>query len=115
MHTWIRRTAIITFAAVPFLPVPVSAVQHSSPREQLSADANWRFSPGDLPDAESTGFDDAGWRKLDLPHDWSIEGTPNKENLTGPGGGYFPAGIGWYRRTFKAPSDWKGKEVSVRV
>ena len=53
------------------------------------------------------------WRSVDLPHDWSIESEPDKDNPGGAGGGFFPAGIGWYRKTFTAPAEWKGKRVSV--
>ncbi len=47
----------------------------------------------------STTFDDSKWRKLDLPHDWSIEGlmSPTLASCTG----YLPGGIGWYRKTFE--------------
>ncbi|MEI7504375.1 MAG: glycoside hydrolase family 2 TIM barrel-domain containing protein, partial [Paludibacter sp.] len=67
-------------------------------------DADWRFLRGDAPGAGQTGFDDAAWRVLDVPHDWSIEGTYDKANPTGRGGGYLPAGIGWYRKTFTVNS-----------
>jgi beta-galactosidase len=36
-------------------------------------DFDWRFHLGAAEGAEQTGFDDSGWRKIDLPHDWSIE------------------------------------------
>ncbi len=39
-------------------------------------DSDWRFLRADAPGAEVPGFDDAGWRALDLPHDWSIEDLP---------------------------------------
>jgi len=84
-----------------------------SPRQEMSADANWKFFLGDPAGAEAMSFSDSTWRTVDLPHDWSIEGAPDEKNLTGSGGGYFPAGVGWYRKTFTAPTDWKGKEVSV--
>ena len=58
-------------------------------------------------------FADASWRTVDLPHDWSIESKPDKDNPSGSGGGFFPGGTGWYRKTFTAPADWKGKRVSV--
>ena len=83
------------------------------PRQQLAADAGWRFHLGDPSGAEAPAFVDAGWRRVDLPHDWSIEGRPDTANRTGGGGGYFPAGIGWYRKTFAAPAGWRGKRVSV--
>ncbi|HEY8938290.1 MAG TPA: glycoside hydrolase family 2 TIM barrel-domain containing protein, partial [Cyclobacteriaceae bacterium] len=47
------------------------------------------------------------------PHDWSIEGKVNPKNPTAGGGGYFPAGIGWYRKNFKAPIEWKDKKISI--
>ena len=50
---------------------------------------------------------------MDLPHDWSIEGAAGQGQSDGSGGGYFPAGTGWYRKTFSAPAEWKGKRVSV--
>jgi beta-galactosidase len=90
-----------------------AAAPSSSPRQQLNADANWKFLLGDPAGAEATSFKDADWRSVTLPHDWSIEQAPNEKNLSGSGGGYFPAGIGWYRKTFTAPPSWKGKQVSV--
>jgi len=56
---------------------------------------------------------DASWRVVDLPHDWSIESKPDKDNPSGAGGGFFPGGVGWYRKSFHAPADWKGKRVSI--
>ena len=81
-------------------------------RKQLF-DYNWKFYPGDTAAAKSKDFNDLSWRSLDLPHDWSIEGKINPKNPMGAAGGYFPAGIGWYRKTFKAPNEWKGKKISI--
>ncbi len=75
----------------------------AQPRTELSADADWKFFLGDPAAAESPTFDDHSWRTVTVPHDWSIEGTPEEKNPSGSGGGYFPAGIGWYRKTFTAP------------
>ena len=97
----------ITFSAIHAYAAP------KSPRQEISADANWKFLLGDPAGAEAPSFSDAAWRTVDLPHDWSIEGAPDEKNLTGSGGGYFPAGVGWYRKMFTAPADWKGKRVSV--
>jgi beta-galactosidase len=77
----------------------------------FSADADWKFALGDPANADSPQFDDNSWRTLTVPHDWSIEGPPNEKNSTGGGGGYFPAGVGWYRKTFTDPPSWKGKRV----
>ena len=81
-------------------------------RKQLF-DFNWKFFLGDTASAKTNDFNDESWRKLDLPHDWSIEGKVNPKNPTGGAGGYFPAGMGWYRKTFQVPKEWKGKKVSI--
>ncbi|MES2276205.1 MAG: glycoside hydrolase family 2 TIM barrel-domain containing protein [Bacteroidota bacterium] len=85
---------------------------NKSARKQL-VDDNWKFFLGDTTSAQLRNFNDKGWRNLDLPHDWSIEGNINSKNPTGGSGGYFPAGIGWYRKNFKAPVEWKGKKISI--
>ena len=112
----LQSRALIVFAATLayyFMPVSIRAADGNSPRQELAADAGWRFFLGDPGGAEVPSFADASWRAVDLPHDWSIESKPDKDNPSGAGGGYFPGGIGWYRKTFHAPADWKGKRVSV--
>jgi beta-galactosidase len=86
--------------------------QENIQRKQLF-DFNWKFFLGDSPSAGTKDFDDKGWRDLDLPHDWSIEGKVDPKNPTGGAGGYFPAGIGWYRKKFDVPASWKGKCISI--
>ena len=86
--------------------------QNSMERKQLF-DYDWKFFLGDAPEAKATDFNDESWRKLDLPHDWSIEGKIHPKNPTGGGGGFFPAGIGWYRKTFQAPDAWKTKKTAI--
>jgi beta-galactosidase len=81
-------------------------------RKQLF-DYDWKFFLGDTASARLNDFDDKDWRILDLPHDWSIEGQIHPKNATGNAGGFFPTGIGWYRKTFNAPPEWKGKNISI--
>ncbi len=81
-------------------------------RKQLF-DFNWKFYLGDFPAAPTEGYNDKDWKSLDLPHDWSIEGKIDKQNPTGSDGGYFPAGIGWYSKSFLVPFEWKDKQISV--
>ena len=45
------------------------------------------------------GFDDSGWRSLNLPHDWGIEG-PFKQEYPGDTGKLPWWGVGWYRKHF---------------
>jgi len=63
--------------------------------------------------AQETAFDDAAWRALDLPHDWSIEGEFSEQNPAGVGGGALPGGVGWYRKTFSVPAADSGRLVFV--
>ncbi|MTK54465.1 glycoside hydrolase family 2 TIM barrel-domain containing protein [Paludibacter sp.] len=86
--------------------------QNNQEKKQLF-DSNWKFFLGDAQDAKNVDFNDAAWRNLDLPHDWSIEGKISSKNPTGSAGGYFPTGIGWYRKSFKVPAEWKNKNVSI--
>jgi beta-galactosidase len=81
-------------------------------RKQLF-DFDWKFHLGDFPTSPTEGFNDKDWKNLDLPHDWSIEGKIDKENSTGNDGGYFPAGIGWYSKSFLVPSEWTDKQISI--
>ncbi|AHF15124.1 glycoside hydrolase family 2 TIM barrel-domain containing protein [Niabella soli] len=69
----------------------------------------WRFHFGDAKDAEKPGYDDAGWKALDLPHDFQI----NQPWVEAAGGarGFKEMSTGWYRKTFKADPAWKGKKV----
>ena len=76
-------------------------------------DKDWHFHLGDVNDAQQTKFSDAGWRTLNLPHDWSIEGKFSKDNPATPEGGALPGGIGWYRKTFTVPASSKDKKVYI--
>ncbi|TFG89851.1 MAG: glycoside hydrolase family 2, partial [Candidatus Atribacteria bacterium] len=69
-------------------------------RNEINFDSDWRFFLGDPEKAEESVFNDKSWRILDLPHDWSVEGTVDQKSPTGGSGGYLPAGTGWYRKHF---------------
>src|SRR5436190_19925121 len=84
---------------------PVFAQRDQSVRITSSFDRDWRFLKDDALGAESTDFKDAAWPKLDVPHDWSIEGPVDEQNPTGQGGGFVPSGIGWYRKHFTVASE----------
>ena len=109
LRTWIALIA----TTVCFITGSSRAADPKSPRQELLADAGWKFFLGDPGGAETPSFSDSAWRTVDLPHDWSIESKPDKDNPSGAGEGFFPGGSGWYRKTFHAPADWKGKRVTV--
>ena len=90
----------ILFALSLFLSLSVLA------REVHSLDKGWQFVLSDASIDKLSGVE--GWRNVDVPHDWSIEGEFDRSNPTGQGSAYLPAGIGWYRKTIK--TDIKANE-----
>lgn len=82
-------------------------------------DSDWKFHPGGAQYAEQPGFDDSLWRKVDLPHDWSIEDLPgttspfNRDAISQVSGGFTTGGTGWYRKTFILPEEQKNKRFVV--
>lgn len=80
--------------ALLFIPLCAMA------RESQSLDKGWEFVLSEATIDELAGIE--GWRTVDVPHDWSIEGEFDRSNPSGQGGAYLPAGIGWYRKTIKA-------------
>ena len=101
---WLLLGALITAAG------PAAAQ-----RQRFSMDPGWRFTLGDPAGAERPGFADQGWRRLDLPHDWSIEGTPRRDAPAGGRGGYYPTGVGWYRKAFRLPPGPKSREAWLEL
>jgi beta-galactosidase len=59
-------------------------------------------------------FDDRGWRQLNLPHDWGIEG-PFSQDYPGETGKLLWWGVGWYRKHFNVASDEKGRELYLDI
>jgi beta-galactosidase len=85
-------------------PTMAFGAQPGTPRVVQRFDKGWRFYLGDEAGAKDAAFNDAAWRKLSLPHDWSIEGKFDEKNPAKPEGGGLPTGIGWYRKTFVLPA-----------
>ncbi len=81
----------------------LSSAAQTGPRTRISFHEGWKFFLGDVPNASSAHFQDAGWRSLQLPHDWSIEGSFSEKNPATVGGGGLPGGIGWYRKSIQVP------------
>ena len=107
---FIFAAACLPFASViagPSAGMPAA----SSARTVQDFDFDWRFSKGDFPTAAMPRFDDSGWRQVNVPHDWSIEG-PFSANY-GSGNGYAPGGLGWYRKHFQIDSAQKGRLVTI--
>ena len=79
-------------------------------RERVSFDNDWRFVLADTATMAAADYNDAHWRRLDVPHDWAIEGDFSVGNPSGAGGGALPGGVGWYRKTFTLPQSDSAQE-----
>ena len=63
------------------LAIMLLLVSVCSGRTVEDFNGDWRFSKGEFAEAYSVGFDDSGWEKVRLPHDWAISGPFDaKEN-----------------------------------
>lgn len=87
--------------------------QASADSRAIGFNEGWKFYLSDSGSYSSSEYDDSSWRKLDLPHDWAIEGEFSQDNPSGTGGGALPGGVGWYRKTFRLGNEAKGKEVYI--
>ena len=84
-------------------------------RKTMKIGDDWLFAQGDIEGAQGRGFDDCGWEKVDVPHDWAIK-QPNvyrnakvqlslnildqdlKASYASAQGFYDRWGVGWYRK-----------------
>jgi beta-galactosidase len=145
MFTKIKLTSflyfLILFFAVFSKPALAGDKEPTVKREHLSMDNDWRFALGHAYDpskdfyngtggfsylaktgygdgAASPAFDDRGWRKINLPHDWAVEQPFSPKGTLSHGskaiGRNFPeASVGWYRKTFVVPAADLGKHISI--
>lgn len=102
MNTKVLLIGLIIFAIL-------FSCSQENPRNVEDFNIDWKFQLGENAEAMAADFDDSTWRKLDLPHDWSIEGEFSPEHPTRAAGGFLPAGIGWYRKSFTVPEALKDK------
>lgn len=72
---------------------------------------NWRFYHGEFNDAFYKDFEDAYWRKVTIPHDWSVDYPFDKNNSSGSG--YLEGGVAWYRLHFDLPENIKEKTILI--
>jgi beta-galactosidase len=102
-----RNSLLVT--ALLFVGLSALA-QHKT---RVSFNQGWKFKLDSASSYSDPSADDASWRALNLPHDWSVEGKFDKNAPSGTGGGALPGGIGWYRKTFTIPSTDKNKSVFI--
>lgn len=104
VHVSIIAASLLAFSACE---------EVQSPRVHYKFTKDWKFTLGDSAQCLESGYNDASWRTLDLPHDWAIEGDFSESNPSGTGGGALPGGIAWYRKTYVMTPEDRGKHVYI--
>lgn len=100
--------------------LPSGAGLPSASRQTVLFDEGWKFHRGGAQYAEQPAFDDASWRSIDLPHDWSIEDAPgtaspfNRDAIGQVSTGFTTGGTGWYRKSFTVSDADRGRRVVIR-
>lgn len=116
-----RMSSIRNYWAIACMGL-ISTVLPQSPvwAEVTNLNDDWAFHRDDAPGAERADYDDSSWRRVLVPHDWSIEDLPGQNSPFDPKAiakeaqGYTVGGIGWYRRTILLPADVATKSVLLR-
>lgn len=108
-----KKVIKFVFLMVILMALKACMTTPQKPRLTRNFDDNWRFHLGATLNAQAVTFQDSLWRLLDLPHDWSIEQSFDKNSLAEPGGGYLNGGLGWYRKTFTLDKKLEGKKVFI--
>lgn len=103
------RATVVAFSLLAL--AATTAIGADSPRQRRNFDFDWRFHKGDVENGQAAGLDSNGWRELNLPHDWSIEGPYSADHASGTG--FLPGGIGWYRKSFTLPESLRGRKVFI--
>jgi beta-galactosidase len=97
-----------------FLLICVFTASHlnaQTTRQKLLFNADWKFYKGEVRNGQDIQLNDQNWRKLELPHDWSIEGPFDQQWASATG--YLPGGIGWYRKTFTVDKALQSKNLFI--
>ena len=75
---------------------------------------NWHFKlNANAKDAIKPDADVSSWKKLDLPHDWSIFNDFDHDSPAQNEGGQLNGGDAWYRKTFKLDEEDLNKNVRI--
>lgn len=106
-----KRITNLIIPSLLFISIALFAQPNTSVRLKEDFNKNWKFKLSDNPEFRSPSYNDAKWRKLNVPHDWSIEADfcPSCEGMQA----FLPEGIGWYRKTFKIDESFKKRKQTT--
>jgi beta-galactosidase len=100
---------VIAAAAVLVPGAPAAAATYTPPalRQRVDLNTGWKFTKGDVANAQSPGFDDSAWATVNTPHTWNATDGAD-------GGNNYYRGIGWYRRHYTVPAGDAGKQLYLQ-
>ncbi|RVT79637.1 glycoside hydrolase family 2 protein [Flavobacterium sufflavum] len=115
---------VYLFILTSIITVSPSMAQSNSNTRTISFDKDWAFTKTNVIGAEQIHLDDSKWRKVNLPHDWSIEDLANQEQgkVQGPFSknsigkaptGWTVGGTAWYQKKFVTEKNKENKLVSI--
>ena len=96
-------SAVVALTTVAALAYTVPA----NNRVKFNMDVGWKVYVGDPANAQTTGFNDAGWTTHSVPYAW------NENDAFAVIGSHVTTGIAWYRKHFTIPAAYAGRKVFV--
>jgi beta-galactosidase len=132
---------LVLMLLLPLAMPGLAASNEGAGRERILMDSGWRFALGHATHRAKdfghgtgyfsylaktgygdgparAGFDDRGWRVVNLPHDWAVEApfdarASHSHGFKAIGPGFPERSIGWYRRSFTVPQSDSGRRIEV--
>jgi beta-galactosidase len=114
MNIKIKTLALFSLAIILLTGCNGTNEASDSLRYTKSLNDDWLFKLGDDSAYSEVSYNANSWRKLDVPHDWSVEGTYDTIHGTDWQTGYLPAGIGWYRKEINLDKDPKDHTIELQ-
>ena len=101
-------------AGLVFIGLLAATAPTAAERLALNFNPDWRFIKDDPAGAQAPGFDDSAWTVVSAPHTFNDTDTFDNWSTPGHRGEQIQwSGRTWYRKTFTAPTAWKGKKVFI--
>jgi Beta-galactosidase/beta-glucuronidase len=116
---------VVNMVALLLLISSTLLSQNKSLSRERQFDSDWSFlHNNNIENPEGLSSDITNWRKINLPHDWSVEdvSSQDSDNIVGPFfkrspspkyDGFTYGGTGWYKKAFYLPKKDKEKKVFV--
>jgi beta-galactosidase len=103
---WATRGLLVLASIALFAGTLTAAyAPPASERVKFNFNSGWRVMVGDVPGAESPGFDDSAWKQVTTPYAWNEDEAFHKSIDA------LPTGVAWYRKRFRLPAGPSPKKL----